>query len=160
MTRFGDFSPLCQQTPSYPWCNPFYRQVRWDPFSVGHKSDQSSQLLRNAPLDLVGVSSNATSAPVGVNPQCGIPRIGTESSIGNIANIVTCVISMFVVAALIFFTSKRKAAVGKFNLLAFVFLSARSRLYPTSSMRDECFSHDDFFFLFSMIVLMNSFISQ
>jgi hypothetical protein len=140
MTRFGDFSPLCQQTPSYPWCNPFFRQVRWVPFLLGHKSDQSFQLLRNAPVDLVGVSRNATSAPVGVNPQCGIPRIGTGGSIGNIANIVTCVISMFVVGALIFFTSKRKAAVGKFNLRAFASLSARSLL------RDECFSHHEFFF--------------
>jgi hypothetical protein len=28
MTRFGDFAPLCTHTPSYPWCNLFYRQVR------------------------------------------------------------------------------------------------------------------------------------
>ena len=27
MTRFGDFEPLCKNTPSYPWCNLFYRQV-------------------------------------------------------------------------------------------------------------------------------------
>ena len=25
--RFGDFQPLCTNTPSYPWCNLFYRQV-------------------------------------------------------------------------------------------------------------------------------------
>ena len=29
MTRFGDFQPLCSSTPSYPWCNLFYRQVRF-----------------------------------------------------------------------------------------------------------------------------------
>lgn len=28
MTRFGDFKPLCRNTPSYPWCNLFYREVR------------------------------------------------------------------------------------------------------------------------------------
>jgi hypothetical protein len=27
MVSFGDFKPLCEQTPSYPWCNLFYRQV-------------------------------------------------------------------------------------------------------------------------------------
>ena len=27
MTRFGDFEPLCRNTPSYPWCNLFYREV-------------------------------------------------------------------------------------------------------------------------------------
>lgn len=30
MTKFGDFKPLCADTPSYPWCNLFYRQVRPD----------------------------------------------------------------------------------------------------------------------------------
>lgn len=27
MSSFGDFKPLCESTPSYPWCNIFYRQV-------------------------------------------------------------------------------------------------------------------------------------
>lgn len=27
MTRFGDFRALCEQAPSYPWCNLFYRQA-------------------------------------------------------------------------------------------------------------------------------------
>lgn len=27
MARFGDFQPICTWTPSYPWCNLFYRQV-------------------------------------------------------------------------------------------------------------------------------------
>jgi len=101
MTRFGDFSPLCSQTPSYPWCNLFYRQ-----------------LLRNAPNLLTGVSSNATTAPVGVNPQCGIPRLepGTTS---NIANIIACVLSIFVVVGVIYVTSRRKAAVGRVEIQIF-----------------------------------------
>ncbi|KAH9958376.1 chitin synthase III catalytic subunit [Lactifluus volemus] len=28
MTRFGDFEPLCRSTPSYPWCNLFYRELQ------------------------------------------------------------------------------------------------------------------------------------
>lgn len=27
MVQFGDFKPLCSETPSYTWCNLFYRQV-------------------------------------------------------------------------------------------------------------------------------------
>lgn len=33
MTRFGDFQPLCTNVPSYPWCNLFYREVRF-PFFI------------------------------------------------------------------------------------------------------------------------------
>jgi hypothetical protein len=32
MTRFGDFQPLCRNVPSYPWCNLFYREVRFCDF--------------------------------------------------------------------------------------------------------------------------------
>jgi hypothetical protein len=32
MTRFGDFQPLCRNVPSYPWCNLFYREVRFGDF--------------------------------------------------------------------------------------------------------------------------------
>jgi len=27
MAHFGDFQPICTWTPSYPWCNLFFRQV-------------------------------------------------------------------------------------------------------------------------------------
>jgi hypothetical protein len=105
MTRFGDFAVLCHQTPSYPWCNLFYRQ-----------------LLDNAPTLLTGVSEDRTSAPVGVNPECGIPKVGSEGSLANVANIVACALSMIFVGLLIFLTDRRKAAVGRIEIRVFFIL--------------------------------------
>ena len=81
-----------------------------------------SQMQKRDPSILTGLSSDASSAPVGVNPACGIPRVGTSTvefggpsgdSLGNIANIVACGLSIFFVVALIAWTSRRKAAVGE-----------------------------------------------
>ncbi|KAG2152535.1 chitin synthase III catalytic subunit [Suillus bovinus] len=102
MTRFGDFQTLCSQVPSYTWCNLFYRQLQ-----------------TNDPSVLTGLSQPAASAPVGVNPECGIPKVNTNGSLGNIANIVACGLSFFVVGALIYFTGRRKAAVGRIELRIF-----------------------------------------
>jgi hypothetical protein len=102
MTRFGDFQTLCSQVPSYTWCNLFYRQLQ--------TNDQTI---------LTGLSQPAASAPVGVNPECGIPKINTNGSLGNIANIIACGLSFVVVAALIHFTGRRKAAVGRVELRIF-----------------------------------------
>ncbi|KAF5341052.1 hypothetical protein D9611_006152 [Ephemerocybe angulata] len=73
MTAFGDFAPLCTNTPSYPWCNLFYRQLQ-----------------RNASDILTGPSATPASAPVGINPKCGIPRLNHDGSISNVANIAAC----------------------------------------------------------------------
>ncbi|KAI0302914.1 chitin synthase III catalytic subunit [Multifurca ochricompacta] len=102
MTRFGDFKPLCRNIPSYPWCNLFYRELQ-----------------HHAPTLLIGPSANTTSAPVGINPKCGISRVGSGNSIGNIANIIACGLSIPVVLWLIYRTNHRKAAVGRIELRAF-----------------------------------------
>ncbi|KAJ8580495.1 hypothetical protein M405DRAFT_834255 [Rhizopogon salebrosus TDB-379] len=101
MTQFGDFQTLCTQVPSYTWCNLFYRQ-----------------LLSNDATVLQGVSQSTATAPVGVNPECGIPRVN-NGSLGNIANIIACGLSCFVVLSLIHFTGRRKAAVGRVELRIF-----------------------------------------
>ncbi|KAN0085627.1 Chitin synthase III catalytic subunit [Tylopilus felleus] len=100
--HFGDFSTLCSQVPSYAWCNLFYRQV-----------------LDNDRTLLTGLSTNPATAPVGVNPECGIPLVQTNGSLGNIANLIVCGLSVFVVVALIVFSSRRKAAVGRTELRIF-----------------------------------------
>ncbi|KAF8555620.1 hypothetical protein OG21DRAFT_1483758 [Imleria badia] len=100
--QFGDFSTLCSQVPSYTWCNLFYRQV-----------------LHHDGTLLTGLSANPATAPVGVNPECGIPLIQTDGSLGNIANIITCCLSIFVVVGLIVFSTRRKAAVGRTELRIF-----------------------------------------
>jgi len=102
MTRFGDFQPLCRNVPSYPWCNLFYRELQ-----------------HLAPAALLGSSFDATTAPVGINPKCGIPRTGSGST-GNIANIIACVLSILVTLWLIYRCNNRKAAVGRVELRAFL----------------------------------------
>ncbi|KAJ7237272.1 chitin synthase III catalytic subunit [Mycena haematopus] len=119
MTRFGDFDVLCRDTPSYTWCNLFYRQI-----------------LHKAPNVLVGASLPVSSAGMGVNPTCTIPRMGHENSLGNIANIVVCALSMVFAAVLIWVTNKRKAAVGRIELRTFLslyFLSLPLQLVTTGS---------------------------
>jgi len=105
MVKFGDFQPLCTDTPSYPWCNLFYRQ-----------------LLRESSSTLKGLSVPTSSAPVGVNPTCGIPHLGSDGSIGNVANIAACGVSVIIVAALIFLCNRRQAAVGRVELRTFLTL--------------------------------------
>jgi hypothetical protein len=69
-----------------------------------------------------------TTAPVGVNPQCGIPR-AVGGNLGNIANILTCGLSFFIVSLLIVRCSKRKAAVARVELRAMFTLYAASLIF-------------------------------
>ena len=72
------------------------------------------QLENHSPTTLTGISSDAASAPVGINPECGILKAGQQGSLGNIANMIVCGLSMIVVLALIVITTRRRAAVGAF----------------------------------------------
>ncbi|KAJ7233098.1 chitin synthase III catalytic subunit [Mycena rebaudengoi] len=123
MTRFGDFETLCKETPSYTWCNLFYRQI-----------------LDEAPQVFTNVSKNTNTAGVGVNPTCAIPRMGQNGSLGNIANIVVCALSMLFVGVLIWVTNKRKAAVGRIELRTFLslyFLTLPLQLVTTGSFLEQ-----------------------
>lgn len=116
MTRFGDFGPLCKDTPSYPWCNLFYRQVRaWifpSPFLCTSTAiSLLHQLQHHAPLVLQGTSADPKLAPVGINPDCAIARVGTDGSLTNVANIVACALSLIFVGFLVWQATRRKAAV-------------------------------------------------
>ena len=129
-TSFGDFKPLCQNVPSYPWCNLFYRQV----CTIYYIPCAILPITAPVPLSLRliiniifvsflpqvqdtnksvfnDVSLNPATAPVGVNPSCGIPFVGTNSSLGNIANIVVCGLSIIFTVFLIWGVSRRRAAV-------------------------------------------------
>jgi len=83
----------------------FYRQLQH------HNSD----LLK-------GLSADASSAPVGVNPECGTAKMHTNGSIGNVAIIAACGVSMLVVIALIILATRRRAAVGRAEFRAFLVL--------------------------------------
>ncbi|KAJ7846273.1 chitin synthase III catalytic subunit [Mycena leptocephala] len=123
MTRFGDFDVLCRDTPSYTWCNLFYRQIL----------DKAPKLLTNA-------STPTIAAGMGVNPTCTIPRMGHDNSLGNIANIVVCALSMVFVGVLVWVTNKRKAAVGRIELRTFLslyFLTLPLQLVTTGSFLEQ-----------------------
>ncbi|KAI3610375.1 chitin synthase export chaperone [Moniliophthora roreri] len=121
--RFGDFEWLCSQVPSYTWCNLFYNQLQ--------RVDSSL---------LTGLSSNPQSAPVGVNPTCGTLRVGQDSSLGNISNIVVCAVSMLVTMGLIYLVGRRKAAVGRIEfrfLLILYLLTLPFQLLTTGSLLQQ-----------------------
>ena len=80
----------------------------------------SIQLQKHSPTTLAGVSADPATAPVGVNPKCGILLVGVDGSIANIANILACGLSCLFVALLLWSTHRRKAAVGRFELCIFL----------------------------------------
>ncbi|KAI0318362.1 hypothetical protein OF83DRAFT_1171148 [Amylostereum chailletii] len=79
---------------------------------LGVTCTTTRHLQHKSPSTLTGLSANVSSAPVGVNPECGTLKVGADGSLGNIANIVACGLSIFFVAALIFLCRRRRAAVG------------------------------------------------
>ncbi|KAG8826511.1 hypothetical protein FRC19_008763 [Serendipita sp. 401] len=97
---FGSFVYLCRDVPSYPWCNLFYRQIQ-----------------ENGGLTL----PDATTAPVGINVDCGILRAG-DGRLGNIANMVVCGVSIIITAILAIQVSRRRAAVGRVELRTLLLL--------------------------------------
>ncbi|KAK7458750.1 hypothetical protein VKT23_009751 [Stygiomarasmius scandens] len=151
MTAFGHFEPLCTSVPSYTWCNLFYRQL------VDLNDSISTNLLP-------GLSFDPSSAPVGINPKCGIPHVssslstissfarssnssadssidwGTGNSLGNIANIVASGLSIPFVLFLIFSISRRQAAVGRIEmriLFSTYVLSLILQILTTSSLLEQ-----------------------
>jgi len=111
MVNFGSFEPLCRRMPA-PWCNLFMRQ-----------------LAIHSPTTLTGLSLPIESAPVGVNPVCGILRLNHGSQLGNIANIICCGISFFVVLFLLFKAHQRRAAVARVEFRFFLFLYLLSLVF-------------------------------
>ncbi|KAG6824434.1 hypothetical protein H0H87_011718, partial [Tephrocybe sp. NHM501043] len=105
MTRFGDFAPLCTSTPSYPWCNLFYRQLQ-----------------RTSVTTFLNASADPKTAGVGINPTCFIPPTFTTDPdaatphLGNIANILACGLSFIFTLLLIWLAHRRKAAVGRIEI--------------------------------------------
>lgn len=109
---------MCHNVPSYPWCNLFYRQLQ----STGG----------------VTLPPPAT-APVGINIDCGIPKSG-DGSLGNIANMVVCGVSIIITALLILQVSRRRAAVGRVELrtfLLFYVLSLALQIVTTGAVLEQ-----------------------
>ena len=81
----------------------------------------------------------ANTAPVGIDSKCGIPFLSPPHSLGNVANVILCGISFFVVLFLISIAVRRKAAVGACGALVCLFLSAHGG--PCSAHRAALFPH-------------------
>lgn len=84
------------------------------PSHTNHLARHLPQLQHHLPTALINASADPASAPVGIDPHCGISRVGSDHSLANIANIIACGVSIFFVIALVFWTSRRRAAVGEF----------------------------------------------
>jgi len=113
MTQFGDFEPLCRTTPSYPWCNFFFRQL---------------QRTNNLPNNETW--ADPSTAGVGINPKCFIPPtfstdpLAPKPHLGDIAQILACVVSLVITLFLVLLAHRRKAAVGRVELRSFLMLYA------------------------------------
>jgi len=112
MDRFGAFDWICSNVPSYPYCNIFYRQ-----------------LLDHDPALLLGLSEDPNSAPVGVNPVCGIQRLAHGSQLGNIANTVVAGLSVFLALYLSQRVASRRAAVCRIEFRWFLISYAFTCLF-------------------------------
>lgn len=86
--------------------------------------------MKDSPADLHAPNNDVGAfehyAPVGINITCGIDRL-SGSHLGNIANIVACGVSIFVVMFLIWKVTRRVAAVGEWQ-------SSCSQVVLTTSM--------------------------
>ncbi|KAG9028422.1 hypothetical protein FRB95_006500 [Tulasnella sp. JGI-2019a] len=111
---FGAFETLCRTIPSYPHCNLFVRQ-----------------LLRDDPSVLSGI--DLSTAGVGVNPECAIPKEG-NGKLGNIGNIIACGLSVFVVLFLMLRVTRRKAAVGLIEFRSFLAIYLLSCIFQLLDM--------------------------
>jgi hypothetical protein len=89
---------------------------RYVDFTSSQNQLTFSQILDKSSALLTGLSKTTSSAPVGVNPGCGTLKAGSNGSLGNIANIIACGLSIIGIAGLIVLTTRRKAAVGELNI--------------------------------------------
>jgi hypothetical protein len=122
---FGSYAFLCRNIPSQPTCNIFFRQLLILPENGMEAPSPSSQLLGlPSPANSAAFNQSlAYYASGSVNPACAIPRMGIAGgqpgSLGNIANIILCAISVLVAVGLAAACGRRIAAVGRSEMRTF-----------------------------------------
>lgn len=116
--KYGEWDYICRVSPQ-PICNLFFRQLLVHP-------DHGVQA---APDSYLGLPSDDPSARqsllselgLGIRSSCSIPRMestgGQLNSLGNVADIVLCCFSIFVVIGIIFKAFRRKAAVARVEMM-------------------------------------------
>jgi len=116
--KYGEWDYICRVSPQ-PICNLFFRQLLVHP----------DHGVEAAPDPYLGLPSDDPSARqslvrelgLGIRSSCSIPRMETAggqlNSLGNVADIVLCCFSIFVVIGLILKAFRRKAAVARVELI-------------------------------------------
>ncbi|KAK4691317.1 hypothetical protein P7C70_g9379, partial [Phenoliferia sp. Uapishka_3] len=114
---FGDYDYLCRNVPSLPTCNLFFRQLLVHPKGLPAPASSLLGLPSNSSANF---ASSLSSFGSGVNPSCFIPRMhaagGAEGSLGNIANIILCGLSVIIGIVLAVMAGRRAAAVGRVEM--------------------------------------------
>lgn len=142
---FGSYSYICSTIPSLPtwyvslvlstrwvrllitsglpYSNIFFRQLAVHPYGI--TAPASSLLGLPTDVNSTAFMMQLASYPSGsVNPACGINRMSVAGgqipgSLGNIANIILCAISVLVGLGLATACSRRVAAVGRVEMRFF-----------------------------------------
>ncbi|KAM0787165.1 hypothetical protein ACM66B_006415 [Microbotryomycetes sp. NB124-2] len=117
--QFGNFDYACRHIPSYPYCNLFVRQLLVNPKNLQAPASQLLGLPDGA-ISSQAVQSYTSELGVGVNPACYIPRMeqvgGQAGSLGNIANLILCGLSVLIGIGLALGAIRRAAAVGRLEM--------------------------------------------
>lgn len=116
---------MCRNVPSLPVCNLFFRQLLVHPSGLLAPASSLLGLPSATAANFTEVLSRFGS---GVNPSCSIPRMsaagGAPGSLGNIANIILCAISVLVGIFLAIQAGRRAAAVGRVEMRIFFLVYA------------------------------------
>lgn len=103
-----------RNVPSYPTCNLFFRQLL-------HTSPPSLSTLfptlSSTSLSDSNMDQAIETASVGVDPVCGLGRLGVGHGVGGTANVVLCAVAIPVVIAMVWATWRRNAAVGRLEFV-------------------------------------------
>lgn len=112
---FGSYSYICRNIPSLPSCNLFFRQLLYNPYQLASPATSLLGLPSTNSTEYSTALANYASGSV--NALCAIPRMaaagGQPGSLGNIANIILCSISVLAALALAVACGMRAAAVGR-----------------------------------------------
>lgn len=119
---YGEWHYICRVSPQ-SICNLFFRQLLVHP-------DRGIQAAPAPYLDLPPDPQERERVidelGIGIRSSCSIPRMasagGKSGSVGNIADIIFCCISIIVTFAFLFKASKRKAAVARIEMMIFLIL--------------------------------------
>ncbi|MBW0556062.1 hypothetical protein O181_095777 [Austropuccinia psidii MF-1] len=136
---YGEWDYICQVSPQ-SICNLFYRQLLIHPeHGVQSAPDPYLNLPDNSSQRDLLISKSG----IGIRSNCSINRMGTliddgsRHSAGNIANILVCCLASLFVFHLAFRASRRKAAVGRIEVILFFSvygLSLIFQLFDTGSI--------------------------